>query len=187
MDALLTALIGCLAGEIGDKSQLLVLALATRFRRNGALIAGIAVAAIANAVIAASAGAWIAPMLGTSARLLFLALSVLFLGAGMLWSAKSPDPLSSWPTGPFLTAALGVFILGFGEGSQFLILGIATRSADPALAALGGALGMMAALVPVVLLRERITRVPLRAIQMGAGAVMLIIGLALAVSALGIA
>ena len=46
MDALLLALLGCLLGEIGDKSQLLVLALATRYGRDGAIIAGIIVAAI---------------------------------------------------------------------------------------------------------------------------------------------
>lgn len=187
MDALLTALIGCLIGEIGDKSQLLVLALATRFRSNGALIAGIAIACVANAVIGAMAGAFIGPMLGSSARLLFLALAVLFLGIGMLWPVKAPDPLSTWPTGPFLTAALGLFILGFGDGSQFLILGIAARTGDPAMAALGGALGMMAALVPVVLLREKLSELPLRAIRVGGGVAMLLIGLAIAVTALGVA
>ncbi|HEX7741735.1 MAG TPA: TMEM165/GDT1 family protein, partial [Sphingobium sp.] len=83
MDALLTALIGCLLGEMGDKSQLLVLALAVRYRRNGALIAGIAVAAVANAAVAAVAGGFLSPMLGSSARLLFLALAVLFLAIGM--------------------------------------------------------------------------------------------------------
>ena len=99
MDALLLALLGCLLGEIGDKSQLLVLALATRFQRNGAVIAGIIVAAIANAALSATAGAWIGPMLGSDPRLLFLSLSVLFLGIGLLWPVTSPDPLASWPTG----------------------------------------------------------------------------------------
>lgn len=187
MDALLTALIGCLLGEMGDKSQLLVLALAMRFRRNGALIAGIAVAAVANAAVAAGAGAFLSPMLGSSARLLFLALAVLFLAIGMFWPVKQPDPLSTWPTGPFLTAALGVFILGFGDGSQFLILGIATRTADPVMAGVGGAIGMIAALTPVVLLREEMGRLPLRAIRLGGAAIMLIAGVAIAVSALGLA
>ncbi|MDI1294358.1 MAG: TMEM165/GDT1 family protein, partial [bacterium] len=148
MAALLIALLGCLLGEIGDKSQLLVLALATRFNRNGAVIAGIVVAAIANAALSATAGAFLAPMIGADARLLFLALSLLFLGVGMLWPVKVPDPLADWPIGAFLTTMLGLFILGFGDGPQFLILGIATRTGDPVLAAIGGAIGVILAATP---------------------------------------
>ena len=185
MDALLTALLGCFLAEIGDKNQLLVLALAARFRRNGAIIAGIAAAAAANAVIAASAGAFLAPMLGSDARLLFLALALLFLGTGLLWPVKAPDPLASWRIGPFLTSALGLFILGFGDGPQFLILGIATRTADPLLAGIGGALGVTAALVPAVLLPGRMLAVkPVRMIRLGGGALMLILAFILAVTAL---
>ena len=94
MDALLTALLGCLLGEMGDKSQWLVLALATRYDRNRAVIAGIIVAALANAAISAFAGAWIGPMLGPDARLLFLALATLFLGIGLLWRVS--PAFSSW-------------------------------------------------------------------------------------------
>ncbi|ANI77809.1 MULTISPECIES: TMEM165/GDT1 family protein [Sphingobium] len=188
MDALLTALLGCFLAEIGDKNQLLVLALAARFGRDGAMIAGIFIAAAANAAIAAAAGAFLAPMLGSDARLLFLALALLFLGIGLLWPVKPPDPLVGWPTGPLLTSALGLFILGFGDGSQFLILGIATRTADPILAGIGGALGVATALVPAVLLRERLLRVvPVRAIRYGGAAVTLILAAALAISALQLA
>lgn len=187
MDALLLALIGCLLGEIGDKSQLLVLALAARYNRNGAVMAGIAVAAIANATLSAYAGAWIGPMMGADARLLFLALSVAFLGAGLLWPVKTPDTLTGWPTGAFLTTALGLFILGFGDGPQFLILGIATRTGDPLLAGVGGAIGVMAALMPVVLLRDRLlTLLPLRPIRIVGGALLLLTGGIMALSALAL-
>ncbi|BBF68651.1 MULTISPECIES: TMEM165/GDT1 family protein [Sphingomonas] len=187
MDALLIALLGCLLGEIGDKSQLLVLALATRYDRNGAIIAGIVVAAAANAALSAFAGAWIGPMLGADARLLFMALSVLFLGAGLFWRPSAPDPLAGWPTGAFLTTALGLFILGFGDGPQFLILGIATRTADPMLAGIGGTIGVIAALVPVVLLRDRILAVlPLRAIRWTGGVLLLLAGAVMALVATGL-
>lgn len=187
MDALLTSLLGCLAGEIGGAGQFLVLALAARFRRDGLLIAGIIIAAAANAAIATWAGAFIAPMLGSSARLLFLALALLFLGLGMFWPVKAPDPLAGWPTGPFLTAVLGLFILGFGDGSQFLILGVSVRTADPVTAAMGGALGIAAAQIPMLLLRESVGKLPLRAIRRGLGGVLTVIAILLAVAALGLA
>ncbi|MFZ2995611.1 TMEM165/GDT1 family protein [Sphingobium sp.] len=187
MDALLLALLGALLGEIGDKSQLLVLALAVRYRRNGAVIAGIVAAATANAVLSAAAGAWIGPMMGADARLLFLALSVLFLGVGLLWPVGAPDLLTGWPTGAFVTTALGLFILGFGDGPQFLILGIATRTGHPVLAGIGGAIGVIVALVPVVLLRDRLLALlPSRAIRIGGGAIMLVTGAVLGLSALAL-
>lgn len=187
MDALLLALLGCLLGEIGDKGQWLVLALATRYDRNGAVIAGIVLAAVANAVISAFAGAWIGPMLGADARLLFLALSVLFLGAGLFWPVGRPNPLGGWRIGAFPTTALGLFILGFGDGPQFLILGVATRTADPMLAGVGGAIGVIVALVPVVLLRDAIlAALPLRAIRWGGGVLLLLVGALLALGATGL-
>ncbi len=187
MDALLLALLGCLLGEIGDKSQLLVLALATRYNRDGAIIAGIIAAAIANAAISAIAGAWIGPMLGADARLLFLALSILFLGAGLLWRVSPPDALDGWPTGAFLTSALGLFILGFGDGPQFLILGIATRTADPLLAGIGGAIGTIVALVPVVVARGALlAALPLRAIRWTGGAILIVTAACLGLSATGL-
>lgn len=187
MDALLIALLGCLLGELGDKNQLLVLALAMRFNRDGAVIAGVVVAASLNAAISAAAGGWIGPMLGHDARLLFMALSLLFLGVGMLWPVKMPDTLDGWHIGPFLTTALGCFILGFGDGPQFLILGIATRTADPALAAIGGAIGVIAAALPVILLRDRfLPMLPVRAIRLGGAIVVLLIGAVMALSALAL-
>ncbi|QGP79757.1 TMEM165/GDT1 family protein [Sphingobium sp. CAP-1] len=187
MDALLLALLGCLLGEIGDKSQWLVLALAARYHRDGAVIAGIITAAVANAAISAMAGAWIGPMLGADARLLFLALAILFLGVGLLWRVARPDPLDGWRIGAFLTTALGLFILGFGDGPQFLILGIATRTGDPALAGIGGAIGTIVALVPVVLARDRLLAVlPLRAIRWTGGGVLIVTGAILSLSATGL-
>lgn len=187
MDALLIALLGCLLGEMGGKSQLLVLALATRYNRNGAIIVGIVLAAVANAAFSALAGAWIGPMLGPDARLLFMALSILFLGAGLFWPARQPDVLSGWRLGAVFTTAIGLFILSFGEGPQFLILGIAIRTADPWLAGIGGAIGVIAALVPVVLGRDHLlAALPLRAIRWGGGVVMLITGALMGLSAVGL-
>lgn len=187
MDSLLLALIGCLLGEMGGRGQWLVLALANRYERDGTIIAGIIVAAIANAALSALAGAWIGPMLGPYARLLFLALAMAFLGAGLLWPMRRPDPLTGWRIGPFLTSALGLLILSFGEGSQFLILGIAARMNPPVLAAIGGMIGVAAAMIPVVALRDRFfTVMPLRAIRWTGGALLLLAAAIMALKAVGL-
>lgn len=185
MDALLTALLGCLLGEMGDKSQLLLIALAARFNRNGAIIAAIVVAAIANAAISAAAGAFIAPMLATNARILFLALALIFLGGGLLVRVRQPDLLENWRLGAFLTSALGLFILGFGDGPQFLILGVATRTGDPLLAAIGGAIGVIVSQTAAVLMRDRLLKaLPVRAIRLGGALILLTLGAIVAARAI---
>ncbi|WP_336968058.1 TMEM165/GDT1 family protein [Sphingobium aromaticiconvertens] len=187
MDALLTALLGCLLGEMGDKSQWLVLALASRYQRDGVVLAGVAIAAACNAALSAAAGALLAPMLAGNARLLFLALAILFLGVGMVFRVKRPDMLDGWKLGAFLTTAFGLFILGFGDGPQFLILGIATRTGDPVMAAIGGAVGVTLAAVPVIALREQFYHHgALRAVRLGGGVMLLVVGGLIAASALAI-
>lgn len=175
MDALLLALLGCLACELGDRSQLLALALSTRYRRTGAVLAGLGIAAIANAALSAAAGGLLSTMISPDARLLFLAVALLFAGGAMMIPARMPDTLARWRTGPFLTSALGLFILGFGEGSPFLVAAIAARTADPLMAGAGGAAGIIAAGAPVVLLRGRyFTALPLRTIRRAGGLLFLV-------------
>ncbi|MDF0545675.1 TMEM165/GDT1 family protein [Sphingobium sp. H39-3-25] len=185
MDALLLALLGCLACELGDRSQLLNLALATRFRHHGALLAGLAIAAAANAAFSAIAGGLLATLISPDARLLFLGLALLFAGIAMLTPAKAPDTLSGWRTGPLLTSALGLFILGFGETSQLLVAAIAARTADPVTAGIGGALGAIAAGAPVILMRGRyFMLLPLRAIRRMGAMLFILVAAWLAMEAL---
>lgn len=187
MDALLSTLIACLCIEMGDRSQLLTLALAIRYRRDGAVIAGLFAAAFANAALSAAAGWYVSTLIVGNARSLFLALALLFAGVGLLWPVKPPDPLAGWRIGPFLTTALGIFILGFGDGSQFLIAGIAARTADPVMAALGGGIGVFIACLPVVLLRESFfTALPLRIVRRAGAILFLLIGAIMALSAVAL-
>jgi putative Ca2+/H+ antiporter (TMEM165/GDT1 family) len=187
MDALLITLLVCLLGEMGDRCQLLTLAFSIRFARPLAVMAGILVAAFANAALSALAGGFLAPMLGDAARLLFMASALVFTGVGLLMPVKAPDPLAGWRIGPFLTSALGYFILAFGNGAQFITLAVAVRTADPVMSAIGGGLGVSLSALPVVLLREQFfAAVPLRGIRIAGGVLLILIGLILALGALGL-
>ena len=50
--------------EMGDKTQLLSLVLAARFRRPWPIVLGILAATVANHVLAAAVGGWLADMVG---------------------------------------------------------------------------------------------------------------------------
>jgi len=152
MDALLLSLLLCAWTEIFGKQPLLFGALQSRFAGAWQTRLGLVAAIGANAAVAAWAAGLLNPALTPEARRLLLALALLFAAVTIWWRLRKPDLLEGWSLGPFATACLGLFILGFGESWTFLIVGIAVAFADPWMAAVGGALGTMAAcaLMPVL-------------------------------------
>jgi putative Ca2+/H+ antiporter (TMEM165/GDT1 family) len=187
MDALLLALLACLAGEMGGRGQLLALVLGVRYRAAFAVLAGVVLAACINAALSAYAASLIAGAMNRDASHLFMAIAFLSGGISLALPPKAPDTLAGWKTGPFLTALFGLFVLGFGEGAQFLIAGISVARGNPALAALGGALGVTLACVPAVLVGgDFFTRWPVRWLRLGTAFTFLIVGGWIAVAALGL-
>lgn len=187
MEALLPAFVAAGLAEIGDRTQLLAILLAAHFRRPGQVIAGIALAALANSVIAAIGGTLIHDMVNHRAIALMLAVGLVLAGAGALWPPRPATLAGYGPIGAFGTAALGFFILEFGDKTQLLTLAIAARTDSIALAGIGAAAGITLANVPAVMLAGRWPHiVPLRAVRAGIGAIFLVVGAVVAVGALRI-
>lgn len=183
---MLLALLGCLMVEIGGPAGLLATALGARFRQ-APLLWGIALAVAINAALSAAAGWALAGLLGGHARLLFLALALVFGGISMLLPVKQPDPLDGWRIGPFFTSLLGFLILGFGDSASFLILGIAAKTGSPVLAALGGGAGILIATSAALLLRsDTPSRWPLFGLRRAGGVVLCLSGAFTALSALAL-
>ena len=104
--------------EIGDKTQLLALLLAARFRRPWPIIWGIVVATLANHWLAGAAGNWIAGLVSPTILAWLLAASFL---AVALWTLV-PDKLDDEDTGnlqrfgPFLTTLIAFFLAALVAG-----------------------------------------------------------------------
>ena len=145
MDALLLAFFLNLLAEAGGRTPMVYRALLGRYRATLAVAMGMVVALAANAAAGAVAGGIIAGMLTPEARSLFQALTLAGAGIGLLWTGRSKNDLSGWRLGPLLTSALGLAVLGFGEGPAFLTAGVAASRADPWMAGIGGAAGGIAA------------------------------------------
>lgn len=185
MDALIPAFIAAALAEIGDKSPWLAAILAARFGKPGLVVLGIVVAAAAASALSAIAGALVQPMLTPNARLLFFALALILSGVSGFLALKRPDPLEGWKIGAFATTALGLFILQFGEGTQFLVAGLAVNAKVPALAAVGATLGICAVTIPLALAGTALrNRLPIRAMRIVPAVLFLFTGLWSAVSAL---
>ncbi len=185
MDALLTTFIAALLAEFGDKTQLLALALAVRYRAPLSVLAGVALAALANNLLAAAGGVLINGLITLRAITLLVAIALIFAGvAGFLRQQDESGMGSTWKTGPFLTTAVCYFLLEFGDKTQFLTATLAARYDALALAAAGGTMGVIAANVPIVLLGDRASALPLKPIRFSIAALFLLAGFVVAINAL---
>ena len=177
MDALLIALLATAVAEMGDRTQLLAMMLALRFRNEWAVLSGVAAAVILNASLSSAGGWFLSGLLGSSARTLFFALPFLFAGAGLLMRSKAPEDVRGGRIGAVLLSFFSMFVLELGDKSQFITAGVAVRTADPIMTALGASLGIMLALTPAVLLRKQFfTSLPVAMIRTVAGGLFLLIG-----------
>ena len=164
--------------EIGDKTQLLALLLAARFRKPAPIILGILVATIANHALAAWVGVAAAALL--SGPWMKWVLGLAFIGFGV-W-ALIPDTFeeSDKPkdrAGVFLTTLVAFFFVEMGDKTQVATVALAAKFHQVLVVAAGTTLGMMIANVPAVLIGEAAaTRLPLKYIRWAAAASFAAIG-----------
>jgi putative Ca2+/H+ antiporter (TMEM165/GDT1 family) len=185
VEPLLTSFVAAALAEWGAKTQLLVVLLAARYRRPLPILLAVALAAIANSLIAAYAGFFIHDRVPLRALALLTGLALLFAGAEGLFPAKPKPMAEGWRTGPFLTAFVCFFLLEFGDRTQFITAAIAARFDTIALAAGGAAAGILISSVPAAVLGLRLEKtVPLRAIRIAAAILFLIAAFLVAINAL---
>ncbi|PCD03971.1 hypothetical protein COC42_06535 [Sphingomonas spermidinifaciens] len=186
MDSLLPALIAALLAGAADRPAWLAAILGDRFGGRASVLLGVAGAQAAIMAIAAVGALAVRDVMTPNAKALFFGVALIFAGAGALMPPRPPrDRLEGWRIGPLPTAALGSFILAFGERVQFVGFGAAAWSASPVLAASGAALGAMTGGVIAATLGEREwRRLPLRIIGGAGGTLLLASGIVMGLGGL---
>ena len=187
MEALLTSTALVALAEIGDKTMLLAMVLATRFRRPLPIIAGIFFATIANHALAAWAGSLAAEFFAGQTFRLIVAASFIVMGLWTLVPDKFDDDDAPAVTarGAFLTTLVAFFIVEMGDKTQLATVALGAQYHDVALVAAGTTLGMMIANVPAVLLGDALVRrVSLKAVRIAAAALFVAVGVWMLVEAL---
>ena len=167
--------------EIGDKTQLLALVLAARFRRPVPIVLGILVATLVNHAVAGAAGAWLAAAIGPTALRWILGLTFLAMAAWTLVPDRLDDGDGASPATPrfgvFGTTLVAFFLLEMGDKTQITTVALAARYASLAAVVAGTTLGMMLANVPAVLLGEAAAnRLPMQPVHRVAAAIFLALG-----------
>lgn len=174
--------------EIGDKTQLLALVLAARFRRPWPIIAGILIATLANHALAGALGSWLTSLIPPHAMRWALGISFIAMGIWTLKPDKAEEaPKSAGSLGVFGTTVAAFFVLEMGDKTQIATIALAAKYASLIAVVAGTTLGMMLANVPAVLIGEAAARkLPMRAIHIVAAAIFIVLGvLALFAPALG--
>ena len=187
LQPLLVSTASVVVAEIGDKTQLLALLLAARFRKHTPILLGILVATVLNHSAAAWVGAWLAGVL--PAMVLRWSVVACFLAVA-IW-ALVPDQLDGEEAkparyGPFLTTLVAFFLVEIGDKTQVATVLLAARFHPLWQVICGTTLGMMLADGPAVALGARFAhRLPLTAARWTAAALFVALGAWVAIYGLG--
>ncbi len=166
--------------EIGDKTQLLALILAAKYRRPWTICLGILLATLLNHALAGAFGAWIAALLSPQTLRLIVALSFLAVAAWTLIPDRADADAGARAAGRgvLLATMISFFLAEIGDKTQIATAVIAAEYNPLWQVVAGTTSGMLLADVPAVWLGARFAqRLPLKAARIGAAA--LFAGLAL--------
>jgi putative Ca2+/H+ antiporter (TMEM165/GDT1 family) len=168
-------------GEMGDKTQLLALLLAARFRKPAPIIAGILVATLANHAGAAALGTWITRLVDPAWMRWVLGGSFIAVALWMLVPDQAEDEQRSHGgrLGVFGVTVVAFFLAEMGDKTQIATVMLAARYDSLVVVTAGTTLGMMIANVPAVLLGDKAVKlVPIAWVHRIAAIVFAAIGAA---------
>ena len=166
-------------GEIGDKTQLLALLLAARFRKPLPIIAGILVATLLNHAAAGALGTWLTRVIDPSWMRWVLGLSFLAVAVWMLVpdSAEDAEGGGTGRLGVFGVTTIAFFLAEMGDKTQIATIMLAAKYNALVAVTAGTTLGMMIANVPAVLLGDKAVKfVPIAWVHRIAAAVFAVLG-----------
>lgn len=178
--ASLFALVAVTLAEMGDKTQLLAMCFATKYKATKVLV-GVFIATVLNHALAVALGTYVARYQSLEVWIqIIAALSFIFFG---LWTIRGDSldcdvtPKSAW--GAVMTVAIAFFIAELGDKTQLATIAIATKFPENPIGVLmGSTMGMMIAdafgiVVGVVMCK----RLPERTIKLVSAVVFIIFGL----------
>jgi putative Ca2+/H+ antiporter (TMEM165/GDT1 family) len=165
--------------EIGDKTQLLAILLAAKFRKPIPIVFGILVATLLNHAVAGALGAWLAQAVGPTWMRWILGASFIAMAVWILVPDKYESQDDQPPRyGVFLTTLVIFFLVEIGDKTQIATVALAAKYSSLAAVVAGTTLGMMIANVPAVWLGEvAANKLPLKWVRGVAAGIFLLLGL----------
>jgi Ca2+/H+ antiporter, TMEM165/GDT1 family len=168
--------------ELGDKTQLLALVLAVRFRAPVPVILGILTATLANHFLAGAVGTLLASYMNPAVMRWILAASFIATALWMLVPDQGAG-LAEKPArfGAYGTTTIAFFLVEMGDKTQIATAALAAKFQALIPVVAGTVLGMLVADVPVVLLGKAAAQnIPLTLVHRVAAAVFIVLGVMVA-------
>lgn len=165
--------------EMGDKTQLLALVLAARFRKPWPITWGILASTLINHAGAGAAGAWITRVVSPDVLRWILAASFIGMAIWILVPDKldEDEQPKALRFGVFGATVVAFFLAEMGDKTQIATIALAAKYHALVPVVAGTTLGMMLANVPVVFLGDKlIRRVPIKVVHAVCAVVFAVLG-----------
>jgi putative Ca2+/H+ antiporter (TMEM165/GDT1 family) len=177
VDAFLIALSSIAIAEIGDRTQLLSLALAAHYRRPWPIIGGILLATVANHSVAGVVGAWFGALLTPAVLDTVVGFSMVAMALWVLRADTLRDRPATSRRGAFAATLISFFIVEIGDKTQIATLALAAAYPNLVAVIVGTTAGMLIANIPAVFLGDALSgRLPIRAMNYVAAMVFGVLG-----------
>jgi putative Ca2+/H+ antiporter (TMEM165/GDT1 family) len=178
LEAILKSFLLVFVSEMGDKTQLLALVLAAKFKKPWPIMAGILGATLLNHALASYTGSFVTQYV--SATVLKWVLAGTFIGFGlwMLIPDKDDGINNEHKWGPFLTTLVAFFFAEMGDKTQLATVALGAKYTAPLMVTLGTTIGMMGADGLAVFFGHRFTeRVPMKLVHRIASGIFILFGI----------
>ncbi|MCB6183653.1 TMEM165/GDT1 family protein [Leeia sp. TBRC 13508] len=155
LEAFLTSTGVVALAEVGDKTQLLAILLAARYKKSTPIILGIFLATIVNHLFAAAVGQWLTALISPVTLKWILGIGFIAMAAWLLIPDKiDEDAPIKESLGIIGTTIVAFFIAEMGDKTQIATVALAAKYHAVVAVVVGSTLGMMIANVPAVLFGE---------------------------------
>jgi Ca2+/H+ antiporter, TMEM165/GDT1 family len=178
MEALFNSFLLVFVSEMGDKTQLLALVLAARFRKPVPIMLGIFVATVLNHALASYVGTFITYYVSISILKWILAATFVGFGLWILVPDKDEGFQEKQGLGPLLTTTIAFFLAEMGDKTQLATVALGAKYAAPLFVTVGTTIGMMAADGLAVIFGHKFTnKVPMKIINRIASVLFILFGI----------
>ncbi len=145
MSEIIKALLFVVVAEMGDKTQLLAMAMASKYKA-GQVMLGVLVATVLNHAFAVMLGSCLSSVLPMDMIKIVAAIAFLVFG---LWTLRGDkldgDETKKQKFSPVMTVAIAFFIAEMGDKTQLMTITLAAGSKSPIFILIGTTLGMLVA------------------------------------------
>lgn len=145
MTAFIKALLFVVVAEMGDKTQLLAMAMAGKYKAKQVLI-GVFIATVFNHALAVAVGNYLSSLIPMDTIKIIAGISFLLFG---LWTLRGDkideDDKKKSKFGPIVTVAIAFFIAEMGDKTQLMTIAISADYHQPLFVLMGTTTGMMIA------------------------------------------